>query len=51
MKRLTVTGGGLGGNDDAQSQMQSQEEHLTCYVPADGPDETTTSEARNLWGT
>lgn len=49
VKRLTVTGGGLGGNDDAQSQMQSQEEHLTCYVPADGPDETTTSEARNLW--
>ncbi|KAF4615111.1 hypothetical protein D9613_003450 [Agrocybe pediades] len=36
VKRLTVTGGGLGGNDDSGSQEGAREEHLVCYVPADG---------------
>ena len=43
MKRLIVTGGGLGGNDDGTSQ--SQEEHFECYISADGPDKTTTAHA------
>ena len=50
VKRLTITGGGLGGIDDDNSQPSSQEEHLACYVPAQGPDEATTSQARNLCG-
>ncbi|EDR03564.1 uncharacterized protein LACBIDRAFT_331344 [Laccaria bicolor S238N-H82] len=40
---------GLEGNDNENLQPSSQEEHLACYILADGPDKGTTSEAQNLW--
>ncbi|KAJ7238943.1 hypothetical protein C8J57DRAFT_1478547 [Mycena rebaudengoi] len=45
-KRLRQTGGGLGGNDDED---ESLHEYMQCYIPCNGPDETTTTEAKNLW--
>jgi hypothetical protein len=47
-KRLRQTGGGLGGNDDNGDE--SLHEYMSCYIPLDGPDKTTTPDARNLWG-
>lgn len=50
------TGGGLGGNDDTSEDTQGDsqpavEEHLDCYVGAEGPDGSTTEKAHNIWGT
>ncbi|KAJ6472509.1 hypothetical protein C8R45DRAFT_1217790 [Mycena sanguinolenta] len=47
-KRLRQTGGGLGGNDDDDDD-DSLHEYMSCYIPTDGPDGTTTPEAKNLW--
>ncbi|KAJ7751794.1 hypothetical protein DFH07DRAFT_745369 [Mycena maculata] len=47
-KRLRQTGGGLGGNDEDD---ESLHEYMSCYIPKGGPDETTTPDAKNLWGT
>ncbi|KAJ7259051.1 hypothetical protein C8J57DRAFT_1340749 [Mycena rebaudengoi] len=46
-KRLRQTGGGLGGNDDNEDE--SLHEYMRCYIPSNGPDTTTTEEAKNLW--
>jgi hypothetical protein len=47
-KRLRQTGGSLGGNDDDEDE--SLHEYMSCYIPKEGPDGTTTPEAKNLWG-
>ncbi|KAJ7258505.1 hypothetical protein C8J57DRAFT_1073204 [Mycena rebaudengoi] len=47
-KRLRQTGGGIGGNDDDDEGLH---EYMSCYIPNEGPDGTTTPEAKNLWGT
>ncbi|KAJ7616928.1 hypothetical protein DFH06DRAFT_1012686 [Mycena polygramma] len=47
-KRLRQTGGGLGGNDDDEDE--SLHEYMSCYIPTDGPDGTTTADVKNLWG-
>jgi hypothetical protein len=47
-KRLSQTGGGLGGNDDDGDD--SLHEYMSCYIPHEGSDQTTTEEAKNLWG-
>ncbi|KAJ7113279.1 hypothetical protein C8R43DRAFT_961647 [Mycena crocata] len=46
-KRLRQTGGGLGGNDNNNDE--SMHEYMQCYIPAEGPDATTTVQAKNLW--
>ncbi|RXW14813.1 hypothetical protein EST38_g11039 [Candolleomyces aberdarensis] len=46
VKHLQQTGGGIGGN---RPDSRDANEYLDCYVGAGGPDETTTSEACNLW--
>ncbi|KAJ2935850.1 hypothetical protein H1R20_g1244, partial [Candolleomyces eurysporus] len=46
VKHLQQTGGGIGGN---RQDSWDANEYLDCYVGAGGPDETTTSEACNLW--
>jgi len=50
LKRLQVTGGGLGGNDESQEDSEDVNKYLKCYIPNTGPDTTTTEEARNIWG-
>lgn len=49
LKRITVTGGGLGGNDQDPVQTESQEDSVSYYIGADGPDDTTPIESRNIW--
>jgi hypothetical protein len=49
-KRLRQTGGGLGGNDELAEGGIEVDEFLDCYIPPDGPDATTTDDARNIWG-
>ncbi|KAF6745894.1 hypothetical protein DFP72DRAFT_973716 [Ephemerocybe angulata] len=57
LKRLTQTGGGLGGNDETgdsgqDSEGEDEAEATTMsvsYIGADGPDENTSASARNLW--
>ncbi|KAG2051179.1 hypothetical protein BDR06DRAFT_939236 [Suillus hirtellus] len=44
--RLHTTGEGV--NDDTDGN-ESDNEYFDCYVPACGPDDTTTSRARSIW--
>ncbi|KAG2058394.1 hypothetical protein BDR06DRAFT_876699, partial [Suillus hirtellus] len=43
---LRTTGEGV--NDDTDGN-ESDNEYFDCYVPACGPDDTTTSRARSIW--
>ncbi|KAJ6474525.1 hypothetical protein DFH09DRAFT_1472946 [Mycena vulgaris] len=45
-KQLRDTGGGLGGNDNNDKSLH---EYMSCYIPNNGPDATTTQDAKNLW--
>ncbi|KAF8900242.1 hypothetical protein CPB84DRAFT_1847304 [Gymnopilus junonius] len=49
LKRITVTGGGIGGNDEDPAQSESQEDSVSYFIGADGPDDATPSKARNIW--
>ncbi|KAF8882601.1 hypothetical protein CPB84DRAFT_1790749 [Gymnopilus junonius] len=48
LKRITVTGGGIGGNDEDPAQSESQEDSVSYFI-GDGPDDATPSKARNIW--
>ncbi|KAI6043761.1 hypothetical protein EDC04DRAFT_3138362 [Pisolithus marmoratus] len=47
-KRLRTTGEGV-RSDDGEGSDESDNEYFDCYVPASGPDETTTERARSIW--
>jgi len=51
VKLLQQTGGGIGDDNwidcDASDDVNK---YLKCYVPATGPDDTTSEEYKNLWG-
>jgi len=50
-KKLRVTGGGIGGDDDAEKPPSSNPvEFMDFYIPSSGPDDTTPDFAKNLWG-
>ncbi|KAI5986742.1 hypothetical protein EDC04DRAFT_2614987 [Pisolithus marmoratus] len=47
-KHLWTTGEGV-RSDDGEGSDESDNEYFDCYVPASGPDETTTERARSIW--
>ena len=47
-KRLRTTGDGIQNPDN--DDYTSENEFFECYIPADGPDSTTTPEAKSIWG-
>jgi hypothetical protein len=46
-KKLIQTGSGIAADDAVGIE---NEERLRFYLPPDGPDKSTSSEAQNLWG-
>ncbi|KAF8575273.1 hypothetical protein K439DRAFT_1254692, partial [Ramaria rubella] len=46
-KQLVKTGGGIGDTENIDEDEMG--EQLQFYIPADGPDDHTSEEARNLW--
>lgn len=46
-RKLQATGGGVGGDD--QDGDDSGTTHLAFYIGAEGPNDTTTPEALNIW--
>ena len=47
---LVQTGGGVRPDDDGADE-NTHHEFSDCYIPATGPDGTTTERAKNLWRT
>lgn len=50
MKRLRVTGGGVGGNNDDSRVPGDPVEIMDFYIPSTGPEQDTPGFAINLWG-
>ena len=49
--RSSVTGGGIGGDDDVEIPPSSNPiEFMDFYIPSSGPNNTTPNFAKNLWG-
>jgi hypothetical protein len=46
VKRLQVTGGGI---DDDESENDTPDQFMEFYIAADGPDDSTSDHAKNLW--
>ncbi|KAF8156973.1 hypothetical protein B0H34DRAFT_711425 [Crassisporium funariophilum] len=47
--KLIQTGGGVRDEPDGVAAENTHHEYSDCYIPANGPDESTTDRARNLW--
>lgn len=51
MKKLCVTGGGIGSDDDVEKPPSSNPvEFMDFYIPSSGLNDTTPYFAKNLWG-
>ncbi|KIK74405.1 hypothetical protein PAXRUDRAFT_19905 [Paxillus rubicundulus Ve08.2h10] len=49
--KLRMTGGGIQAPDGEDHSPSDDDEYCDFYISADGPNDTTTAEALNIWGT
>ncbi|KIK74053.1 hypothetical protein PAXRUDRAFT_20262 [Paxillus rubicundulus Ve08.2h10] len=47
--RLRTTGKGVKSSNGAEDDESQTDEYFDCYIPASGPDVTTTTEAQSIW--